>query len=153
MIYEHLVSYVIAALLAFTGVEASPDALPLARAIAATAIERPVVGSAQATALMLASIAAGESQLRPEVLDCRVTGDGGRSRGAFQIWGAPRQVCTDWQFAAHMALTIVEDSLRVCHDLTAYCSGKCGVAKKIANHYQSRARRFARDHPLLPPID
>jgi len=153
MIFEHLSAYVLGAMSFFAERDATPNMRAIADAITATSIERPSFGSAQRTALVLASIAASESGgFRDDVIDCRVLGDSGRSRGTYQIWGGPKQVCTDQLFAAHTALTIAEDSMRVCGTLAAYCSGQCNRGRAIARHYQDRAEKFAREHPMMMPV-
>lgn len=79
---------------------------------------------------LLMSIARHESGLRHDVVTCRVLGDGGRARGAFQIHprsASERRDACDVVTAPVIALARVRESLAACGDLTGYVSGRCGV--------------------------
>lgn len=87
-------------------------------------------GATEHEGRLLANIALHEGMLRSDVADCRVRGDNGRARGLWQIHARTgeeyREACT-LHGGAKVALARVRESIRVCGDLTAYCSGKCGV--------------------------
>lgn len=86
-------------------------------------------------ARILMSIAAHESGFRPDVVGCRVLGDGGRAFGAWQIHPRSsrerRDACAIGT-AARLALARVRESVERCSHLPAperlavFASGSCG---------------------------
>lgn len=102
----------------------------------------------------LTKIVFHESSFRAKVADCRIKGDGGRSLGAFQL--QPRSdseramACGDLSGQARLALSRVEESLRVCRHLPEaerlgiYTDGRCNSTKA---RRQSRARWAAKVAP------
>lgn len=122
--------------------------------------EAPLFHGAHArerTALVLASIASFESSLRADVDDCSTLGDGGRSRTIFQIQrGTPLVICEDRRAAAHVALSMVRESLAACagspadERLALYTSGSCERGRRQAQWRWARAVAFYRSHPLDP---
>ena len=86
-------------------------------------------------ARLLARIPRWESNYRPEVSDCRITGDGGRSVGAWQAHDrAPEvreRICTDLAYGALVARQDVRRSYAMCahlpepERLAGYTRGRC----------------------------
>jgi len=86
-------------------------------------------------AALLISIAHHESGGRPEVWDCRIRGDAGRARGAWQIHPRSRDeyrvACGSLEEQAALALVRVRESLAACSHLpeperlSMFASGDC----------------------------
>lgn len=83
--------------------------------------------------------------MRPDVLDCRVRGDNGRARSAWQVHPRSREeaeaLCGSLEEGARVALDRVRESVRACGQgpraLALYASGSCVRGTKIS------ARRWA----------
>ena len=92
-------------------------------------------GTTDHEARILARIARWESNYRADVSDCRITGDAGRSVGAWQAHDrAPdvrERICTDLAYGALVARTDVRRSYAMCahlaepERLAAYTRGRC----------------------------
>jgi len=118
----------------------TPDAIPAGEA---------------ATAAVLVGIATHEGGLRPEVARCAVTGDQGRSVGAFQLmrgraWNghARAEICESDALQASLALRVLGMSRRTGLDgmLRAYASGSAAVhtraGRELGGNVASACRRF-----------
>lgn len=85
---------------------------------------------------VLARIARHESGFRPEVADCRVRGDHGRSLGAFQVQprtpAERKALCGPLEGQARIALARVEESLAWCGNLNGFTSGRCDRGSRAA---------------------
>lgn len=134
-----------------------------ARVVALVAYDsRPLPDLDQArTALVLAGVAARESYLRADVMDCRVAGSGG-ARGAFQV-ESPKyhaEACAGWQSATELALRMLDESFRITKaaglPLTEaaafYCGGNGFLGERA--RWESRRRLGpAIKFPLLLPVE
>lgn len=89
--------------------------------------EAPIYGSREADAVVLLHTAWAESGF-----DLGAKGDGGRSRGAWQI--QKREGRGDARTQAAMALRLLHWAARACPELpeAAYMSGSCRKARRLA---------------------
>jgi hypothetical protein len=113
-------------------------------AIAEASESRPLWPGAQgraATATLLLAIAIHESGLREEVQTCRRGGDGGRSKGLFQLMHpvstAPCSV-TELCASPHIQATA---ALRVLWRHRDQCSGRCAPRRWINGYASGDGRR------------
>lgn len=126
-------------------VASAPDVEPLFRGSDARA----------RTAILLASVAVSESQLRADVDACTRKGDGGKSATIFQLQRAPREACTDRQLATRIAIERVRASMTQCRTmpeserLAAYISGSCRKGVGESKRRFERAFRWMRQHPVF----
>jgi hypothetical protein len=90
---------------------------------------------------LLLSIAWHESGWRWDVAQCDVKGDNGRALGMWQVHTTDTRVCSDFRYAAEVALRRVRMSLDKCsylpraERLSLYTSGSCS-----RGHAASRVR-------------
>lgn len=121
-----------------------PGAVPIARAIAATAPDRE-------WAARMAVYTVHESSLSTEC----VAGDGGESHGAFQLKGVPEAVACDPSQAAPIWLAKARRSIEDCASLPAsermaeLTSGSCEHGHQVSRLRESYVLR-ALAHALPP---
>lgn len=119
------------------GYDRSPDARAIAAAVATVASDR------QEAALLLV-YAAYESDLH-----IAARGDGGKSRGPWQLKYVPDEVAFSPPRAAHYWLWLAAESKRRCVDnpadeqLAALASGYCGRGRAKVRHRAEVARAIA----------
>lgn len=119
-----------------------------------------------ANALALVAIAWHESGFRPEVADCRVAGDSGRSVTAWQLmgpwaWGGASRadVCNHPALAAYLALGVLERHAERCPRAPwravfgGYASGSCGRPSAAASRQCAIWARLARAEGLVASCD
>lgn len=100
----------------------------------------PIDNDPLRTSLLLAAIAYRESQYRPDVETCKVTGDSGKALGLWQTHSSDK-VCRDRREAARVALRMIHRSLDACQRLNPadrlgmYTHGRC-----VPNNWHSRDR-------------
>lgn len=124
------------------------DAADLEHRLAVAEAIAAVTDDPRERAILLVT-AAEESAWRRDVADCRVRGDNGRARGAWQIHprssAEARAACT-LDGGAALALERVRESLRACGPgpagLAAYCSGRCDRGVRISARRLRFAARF-----------
>ena len=99
------------------------------------------------TAALMVSVAFRESSLRNDAV-----GDHGRARCLFQLWDAPRDVSTDPELCARIAMGRLRESMRACGPenlLGIYASGPGGctnrTAKRISADRMWMARKLAKE--------
>lgn len=125
----------------------------------------PFVGAAAAevTALALVAIARTESlHFDERVLDCRITGDGGRSVSAFQLMRGPNwqghareELCPSSALAAQLALDVLAGNAARCNGtgpagwFRGYASGSCAVRSDVATWQCQTWERLAKRAGLV----
>lgn len=171
-----LSALVLSVLSAFPHPPPEAHAHSLADAIATAAHEAPLWATGDAgetpeaipageaaTAAVLVAIARHEGGFRPDVARCLVTGDNGRSVGAYQVmrgraWdGHTRaEICESDELQADLALRVLAMSRRAGLDgmMRAYASGDAGrhtrAGRELAGNVTSACRRFGLICGLVP---
>jgi hypothetical protein len=155
------VETILALLVALVGPSAgSPAGLePVAAAIAEEAAGAPLWPGDEGvrrTALVLLAIGVHESGFRPAVRSCAVRGDGGKSLGAYQLfgrwaWGGlePDAVCSSDALQAHLALRVLARHRErgVASEaglLRAYASGSAGKDTRAGRELAATLARATR---------
>lgn len=123
-------------------------------------------GDPAANALALVAIAWHESGFRPEVANCRVAGDSGRSVTAWQLmgpwaWGGNTRadVCNHPALAAYLALGVLERHAERCPRapwravFDGYSGGRCGRASAASRRQCAIWARLARSEGLVASCD
>lgn len=138
---------------------------PLAAAIAAAVLAAPALpfegpAAREASALGLVALAAGESGWRAEVIDCRVTGDHGRSVSAWQLmtpwaWAGRSRadICSSVPLAAGLALRALglhgAQARSHLSMFYGYASGSASRPSKAGRAHCLRWERLARRAGLV----
>ena len=102
---------------------------------------------------MLAAVAVGESALRRDVEDCKVTGDGGRSVGLGQVMRGPNwkgykrsEICGNRKLQLKLALHVLDACWQRSPDATSafrcYTSGDPRKSSYVARHEFSTYKRM-----------
>lgn len=104
---------------------------------------------------VLAAVAVGESNLRPDIETCKVTGDGGRSVGLGQVMRGPNwkgmtrsQICNNRQAQLRLSLHVIdmcwEKNANANAALRCYTSGNPYKDSYAARHELALYRKISR---------
>jgi hypothetical protein len=140
--------------------------IPGAGELHADVLPLPFTGSraAEATALALVAIAAGESRLAADVADCRRVGSDHPSITSWQLHGAwsfgpysRTELCRSTRLAAERALWILSHHAAKCATpmgaFLAYASGSCSVRSAAGEEHCHRWERLCAAAGIVASCD